>query len=213
VRSEPISSWEDLQKEISEILDRLNADTALGLAAAVNPVLALEELGYRFEASARPAIEARLRFGPKVAPRALELVDRMHDQLGHPVDADDDDAVRRAVAEVGIVLREPDAKGQAPHTRSAELRQAPQAPRRRPLRDEDLEPYRDAHPFIGTVLDYRKLAASAPRLAPRTDFDAIRRGERALPITRVTGRLRQGVRRGTAGGESSRRRGPEDGGG
>jgi hypothetical protein len=191
VRSEPISSWEDLQKEVSEILDRLNADAALGLAAAANPVLALEELGYRFEASARNVIEARLRFGPKVAPRALELVDRMRDQLGHPVDADDDDALRRAIAELGIALEEPEAKARAPQTLSAEQRQAAQAPRRRPLTDEDLERHRNAHPFIGTLLDYRKLAASAPRLAPRQDFDAIRKGERTLPITRVTGRLRQ----------------------
>jgi hypothetical protein len=210
VRSEPISSWEDLQREVSEILDRLNADPPLGLAAAVNPVLALEELGYRFEASARHSIEARLRFGPKVAPRAVELVERMTDQLGHPVDPDDDDAVRGALAELGVALPSSDASREAPRTPSIERSQAAQEPR---LQDEHLESHTDAHPFVGTLLEYRKLAASAPRLAPRTDFDAIRRGERALPITRVTGRLRQGVRRSTAGGESSRHPGPEVGDG
>jgi hypothetical protein len=196
VSPEAISSWEDLQREAPAILDRLNADTALGLAAAANPVLALEELGYRIEASARPQIEARLRFGPKLAPRVLKLVDQMHGQLGHPVDPDDDDAVRGAVAELGLTLPEPSRKeraGRAQRTPRARQRRPAPAPRLKRLRDEDLEPLRGAHPFIGTLLDYRKLAASAPRLAPRRSFDAIRTGQRAVPLTRVIGRLKEGT--------------------
>jgi hypothetical protein len=198
---EAISSWEDLQREAPAILDRLNADASLGLAAAANPVLALEELGYRIEVTARPQIEARLRFGPKVAPRALKLAEQMRDQLGYSIDPDDDVAVRAAVAELGLEPREPSRKEQAPPTR------------RNRLRDEDLEPLRDAHPFIGTLLDYRKLAASAPRFAPRRFFDAIRAGERAVPITRITGRLKQGAGPPVRPASRSRRRRQEGGSG
>lgn len=189
VKREAISSWEDLQREVSAILERLNADGALGLAAAANPLLALEELGYEIEASARPAIEARLRFGPKVAPRALELVDRMRGEVGRPIDPDDEEDVRRAIAELGVTSRGPrqrSSRGTWPKEH-----QTVETPSGHRLRDEDLEPHRGAHPFIDTLLEYRKLAASAPRLAPRGAFDAIRSGERGLPITRVTGRLQR----------------------
>lgn len=181
MKREAISSWEDLQREASAILERLNADATLGLAAAANPLLALEELGYEIEASARPDIEARLRFGPRVAPRALELVDRMREEVGRPVDPDDGEDVRRAIAELGVTSL--DAGTRQRSSRGARPKE----------HQDDLAPLRGAHPFIDTLLEYRKLAASAPRLAPREAFDAIRSGERTLPITRITGRLKRGA--------------------
>src|SRR5262245_57278134 len=57
-----IQSWELLRAHISEIVTELNRDVSLARAAAVNPFLALDELGYFVPDDVRESIGDRLRF-------------------------------------------------------------------------------------------------------------------------------------------------------
>ena len=68
-----ISSIADVQKRIGAIIVEINTNPGLALSAAVNPILALEELGYVIDPEARSEIEERVRFSPKKAALLREL--------------------------------------------------------------------------------------------------------------------------------------------
>jgi len=84
-----ISSWAELQSEAPAILERLNADKRLGVAAATNPVIAMEHLGYVIAPDARQSIADRLRLGPEAADTLAGLRSEISRQAGREVDPDD----------------------------------------------------------------------------------------------------------------------------
>src|SRR5215212_7242156 len=82
----PIRSVEDLRRRVPAILRRVNAEPALALRAAANPLLLLEELGYEIPARLRPEIERRIRHTPEDAARLGELEQRLHHIAGETFD-------------------------------------------------------------------------------------------------------------------------------
>lgn len=84
-----IRSIEELRAQVPAILKRLNADHALRLAAAANPVLALEELGYRIPNELHRALDHRIRFSAAERERLAALTERMHEIAKVPFDPDD----------------------------------------------------------------------------------------------------------------------------
>ncbi|GGW97196.1 hypothetical protein GCM10010383_28810 [Streptomyces lomondensis] len=65
--TERIGSWAEGRARAAGIVERLNVQRPLALAAAANPMLAIEHLGYAFEAEARHVIADRLRLAPTTA--------------------------------------------------------------------------------------------------------------------------------------------------
>lgn len=84
-----IRSVEELRAQVPAILKRLNADQSLLLAAAANPVLALEELGYRIPNELHRELDQRIRFSATERERLAALVARMHEIARVPFDPDD----------------------------------------------------------------------------------------------------------------------------
>ena len=189
-----ITSWEQLQERIHFILERLNAEPLLALAAAVNPLHALEELGFDIDAAIRPTIEERLRFKPRVQARLRHLREEIHQHAGHAFDIDSPHELERILFDrLGIRrpahLAPPDATAARGGT-SIGLRSRAQAANRESPAEDPLEGLRGSHPIIEPLLEYRHLEASAPRLAPRELYDAVRRGERRLGVMNIRARLK-----------------------
>ncbi len=181
----PIDSWAQLQAQVDSILERLNADTGLALAAAVNPLYALEELGFQIAPHARADIEDRLRFRPRVAVRVRALREEIYRQAGRPFDLDSAEELGRILFDrLGIV---------PPRASPARLYLRPlvSEPGHRGPTPDPLDSLRGAHAIIEPLLEYRRLEASEPRLAPRTLYDDVRRGRRRLGVLRVRGRLKR----------------------
>ena len=160
-----IGSWADLQDEIRSIVEEVNADPSLGLAAAANPLFALEELGYEIDPAARRGIEDRLRFGPKGAKRIATLRGQLFEQAGRAFDPIDDGDVRQALEQLGVT--------------------------RKGKKGASLEDLRGQHPIVDQLLDYRRLESSEPRLAGRDMYTWVREGRQRLPVTRVRAILKQ----------------------
>jgi|GEM_PF-660492 len=200
-----IDSWEQLQQQVASILAHVNKDQRLALAAAVNPLFALEELGYEISPGVRPEIEDRLRFGAKKATRLKELRASIFKQAGRQFDID-------SPTELGRVLfDELKLRGANVNTRAdayeggSTIQQSPAGsrlsaspdtkplPYRRPEAEplaDPLEVLKEAHPVIAPLLEYRRLEASRPRFAPRSFFEAVRQGKRSLPVRELRGRLK-----------------------
>ncbi len=208
MRRVSIESWEQLQEQVESILERLNADPALALAAAANPLYALEELGFQISPHVRPEIEDRLRFRPRAIARLRELRGDIYRHAGRPFDLDSGEELERVLFDrLGLVP--PVAAAPAPQARRAEpkyrelaeetayrppprldLRPLVREPGRKEESRDPLESLRGAHPIVEPLLEYRRLEASEPRLAPRALYDDVRRGKRRLGVVRVRGRLK-----------------------
>jgi hypothetical protein len=177
---EQIDTWSDLQARAAELLDRLNAEPALAVAAAASPVLAIEWLGYSIDPQARPGIVERMRLGPDVADELARLRAEVARIADRPVHPDDPDDVRRLLIELKIATDELDTR----------------PPRWRPggAGPDQLERLADRHPVMKPLLAYRRLSARAPQFAPRHVFEAVLAGRLTPAVTSATGRLQRDSR-------------------
>ncbi|MEU1728925.1 hypothetical protein [Nonomuraea sp. NPDC005692] len=178
--SKTIDSWADLQRAAAAILRRMNDHPTLARAAAANPVLAIERLGYTITPHARPGITDRLRLGPEAAELLARLRREVERLARRPVDPDDGADVRRALLELGVT-GENEMIGTEP-------------PRWRPggAGADRLEALRDRHEVMRPLLEYRRLSGRRPALAPEAVFEAVLSGERVPAVTAVKGRLQEG---------------------
>ena len=194
--SEPIDSVRELQRRVPRILKALAADERLSLAAAANPILALERLGHSFTPTARRQVEARIRFGERGAGRLAALVARVQTSLNAEVDIDSPQELSAALA--------PALSETALGTlRASGGLQAVLSPRNlRSAGDADSDPLAaiaGAHPAIEPLVEYRALQATVPRLAAPERFRSILEGEVRTPVQRVRFRLQdRAARRGVS---------------
>jgi hypothetical protein len=193
-----ISSWTELREQAPYLLERVNSDAGLALRAAMNPLLALEELGQEVDPAGRQEIEDRLRFRPRAVARLRHLRKAIHKQSGRAFDID-------SGAELAVVLFDELHVGQLDQgrrpgryekRRSLRPDTSPLPPQVGwgPKVTDPLEVLRGAHPIMEPLLEYRRLEASAPRLASPALYEAVRSGRRKLPTLTARGRLRRSAR-------------------
>lgn len=181
-----INSFSQLQRSVSSILEAVNADRVFALAAASNPLIALEELGYQIESAARPEIADRIRFGAEVAATRRDLRAAMANNAGHSFDPDNDAALRQVLFDELKIRRSRPQAERAPTGASDEQRSGSSVA----TKPDEFEQYRGAHPIIEPLLEYRKLGATVPQFAPVEVYEAIRSGRRSLSVRQVTARLK-----------------------
>jgi len=182
-----LNSWKEAQQQIGSIVSRLNANHALMLAAAANPLFALEELGYAVDENARQEFEDRIRFGETTAGRLHSLRQEIFKIAGKQIDLNSSsdlfDTLTKLTSEgtgrTHRKLQRTDVAVLIPEIMA------------RTKRKDPLEQFRNAHPIMEPLLQYRALEASTPRLATRATYDEIRQGTRQVPITRLVARLQE----------------------
>lgn len=197
-----VNSWEQLQADVNAILKQINEDPQLALAAAANPLLALEEMGYEIEDAARTEIARRVRFSPRVTVRLRQLEDEVASIAGRKVDLNSAEDVRRLLFE-DLGLKEPDEHAGYEQTTQTQHRRGKRPDRftldTRPLSpdlssvdrpDDPLRVLADRHEVMDPLLAYRQLEASTPRLASRQAYEAVRAGKVRLGIENLKGRLK-----------------------
>lgn len=77
-----IDSLDDPRAWVRAILKELNTDPALALGAAANPLVALEELGFKINPKARQDITERIRFPLDKIKRLQDLREAVFGQTG-----------------------------------------------------------------------------------------------------------------------------------
>jgi hypothetical protein len=194
-REDSIDSIRELRRLVPSILERINADQALALRAAANPLLALDELGYRLTPAVRAEAERMVRFPKGARERLSTLEKEIFKHAGGPFELDSPPALERVLFDQ-LKLTRPDGGA---------LLSAPAGPAQRPIqaasargmpvlgRDfvDPLAPLAGRHPIMAPLLEYRRLDASRPKLAPRELYERIRRGDVKLPLVRLRARLKR----------------------
>lgn len=155
------------------IVDELNQNQPLAVAAAANPFFALEELGFEVKPEARVVIGDRLRFSPEVADRRAYLRGQISTVAERPIDPDSTEALHDLLF-VRLELQPyPDEQGcypPRPDTRP------PHKTRDGTAEPDPLTALEGRHPVIGPLLEYRQLGATRSPFAEREAWDAIRSG-------------------------------------
>jgi hypothetical protein len=178
-----IESIQQLQKHVPSIVQAINADPLLALAAAVNPLFALEELGYRIPLNLCRSVERRIRFSEEQTAHLDRLSAEIHDQLQQDFDIESETELSAALQKA--VHLAADQKLPAEISRLPQLKWAEK-------RDDPLEPFRNTHPAMKAILEYRQIEASEPKLGNRDLYDQVRRGAVKLPVKSVVFQLKRG---------------------
>ncbi len=196
-KSRTISSMGEMEQRLATVVAEILADKNLALRAALNPMFAMEELGYSFSDDLRASIERRVRFKPEVYERMEALVAEMRRIAGHTFSPDLPEEVDRLLFEE-LKLQRPrltiheqlkPAERMAMRTNFVSEPIPPQLAWTPKVKDP-LEELRGAHPIMEPLLEYRAHDASAMRCAPRELYERVRRGEIKLPITRISAVIR-----------------------
>ena len=188
-----IESMRELTRLIPSMVKEINADPALALRAAANPLLAVEELGYELEPSLRVIAERRARFPEKTATQLTNLAEEVFGIAGEQFDIDSDVEVNRVLIET-LKLSDPDtpARDQKSKRSRAKTRSSDRATPAAGAFADPFERWRDAHPIVEPLLKYRALSATEPRLAHPELYERVKRGDVQLPATRIQYRLKRG---------------------
>lgn len=209
-RPQPIATVAQLRKQLPAILEAINESGDVALRAALNPLLALDELGYRIDPELRPYIERRVRFEPGDAERLGELESQVHERVGRRFDIDEPEQVatvlfdelgldpggsppakRAAKAGGKAASRKPQAGKVTPATLKLVQRLEPQL---EPGGDPPTDPLvvlEDHHPVMRPLLEYRQVEAKRPRLASPEEYARAKETGEGLPVTRVRVSLRK----------------------
>jgi DNA polymerase family A len=178
-----ISSWKEAQTIAPTVLERLNADPSLLMAAASNPLLALQELGYEMSPSFREEFVDLIRFGTRGAIRLRQLRKEIFSQAGKVFDLDSPSELERLLFE-HLNLPRP------PSTAEIKALSAPDFSYTQQHKKDPLATLREQHPLVDLLLEYRRLNARAPGLAPREFYDEIRAGKHQIPVVSLRVRFK-----------------------
>lgn len=190
-----IESWEQFQRRFASSLSRIQDDRLLGLAAAANPLYALEELGFTIPRDVEASIAEHLRFKPQTLARIRQLRDEVHRHAGRAFDISSPDELERVLFDHLKIVRPSGGDGSAgTYHAKAGGRFASPLPQQVGAGEspaDPLETLRGAHPIVPPLLEYRQLEARGRQLASRAVYDQLRQGQRELPVERVRLRMKK----------------------
>jgi hypothetical protein len=175
----------EIQKRIPLIVAEVNANPQLALAAAANPLFALEELGYGIAPEVRAEVEDTVRFGPETAQQLQELRSQIFQAAGRTFDLQSEEELRQVLGEELKLPLPAAGKESATPAASGKLVLLPQL-RWSEKTPDPLEGLRVAHPVMAPLLEYRRLEAGEPRLASRAVYDGVRQGKQSTPIGSIS---------------------------
>jgi hypothetical protein len=178
-----ISSWKEAQTVAPVVLERLNADPPLLMAAASNPLLALQELGYDITPSFREEFIDLVCFGTRGAIRLRQLKKEIFSQAGKVFDLDSPDETEQILFE-RLNLPRP------LYTAEVEALRTPDFSYTLQHKKDPLEALRGQHPLVDSLLEFRRLNARASKLATRELFDEIRAGKHQIPVVSLRARFK-----------------------
>lgn len=177
----PIDSVEELRAQLPAILAAANNDQNLALAAAINPLLFLEDIGFALSAVVVTEIEERGRFSKRQIVRRRKAVARIDELVGGKADLSSAEAISSTLTRLQLNVR-PDVE--RPGRVSGILN----------FSEAQLLRSKGKHALIEALIDFRRIEEAAREFAPRDIYRRVRAGKLAVPSSlRLTARLSTGT--------------------
>lgn len=163
-----INSWDDLQKDVPRIITSLNKDENLKIACATNPILAIEELGYKIKPDVVDHLEDRIRFRPEQVEQLSVLRESIHKFAGKNFNI-------RSQVELNAVLFE-DLKIESYDQNGCIIKKWFYNRKKGDTKD-DLKLYKDLHPIIEPLLKFREIDSTVAGFSDKSTYLKIRKGK------------------------------------
>ncbi|MBR0696740.1 hypothetical protein [Bradyrhizobium lablabi] len=175
-----IDSIDQLEADLPSILERIHTDPELAIAAAVNPLLFLDEIGYSLSAKVSAEIEERSRFSRRQIARRHKAIAKIDEITKERADLSSPEAIVEIFAKLGLDDVRPDL-GQTGGRASGVL----------DFSEDFLAENRTRHPLFGALLELRRIEANSRLFASDAIYRKIRSRRLAIPGLRLKARLSQ----------------------
>ncbi len=176
-KTEKISTFEELQQRIPELLDKHGDNQELLRAAMANPVLALKEVGIELSPEVERELKLRARFGKKDYKKMRKLEHQIFEEAGTLFDLQSEEETLE-VCKTALKERELDAK---------DLEEAIKNNLYPVLFEEEKgkAPFSNLakdHKLLQLLDDYYELERTRPRLADRDMYERVKQ-QKDLPFS------------------------------
>lgn len=183
MKEKKISTFNDFHRLVPKIVKQINDDSLLCIRAAVNPLLAFEELGYILTPAVKKEVEYMIRFTPKERSKLEKLEKQLQDEAGSDVNFDDSKDIERLLFKTLKLSKPPKLKTislpDVMTTGSVLCKE------KRTAWTDPLKSLSKKHPVLKPLLAYRELQVKRPSFGNRTVYDKLKTQKKTLPISRI----------------------------
>lgn len=175
MKTKTISTLRELQLKMPAIIKQHGDNTKIARAAIINPILALEEIGYKLSPSLKNELDYYIRFGPVRKKKLMALEKEIYAGVGKKFDLKDENAVKKYVHP--LIAKKGKVKFQLPKTEySFTIKATTGKAKFSQKKSDPYEIYKDAHPVIAPLLEFRKIESSVARLGSAELFKKALKG-------------------------------------
>lgn len=187
-----IENFKDFHRLIPEFIKEINKNQQLAIRAAVNPLLAFEELGYDLPPEVQKKVEIFVRFRPKERKRLTELEAEIYKTAGCTFDVDSPQEVETVLFKT-LKMRKPKEMEKLSALdvikKGAAIVNKNRNKKKKVEEVDPLEVLKEKHVVIAPLLSYRKIQAGSPGFAPRSLYEELKAGKKKFPISKMSVRF------------------------
>lgn len=181
-----IENFKDFHRLIPEFIKEINKDQQLAIRAAVNPLLAFEELGYDLPPEVQKKVGIFIRFRPKDRKRLTELEAEIYKAAGCTFDIDSPREVETVLFKT-LKMRKPKGmeKMVALNVIKKGMAIAMKQKKKKVEEVDPLQELKEKHAIIAPLLSYRKIQAGSSGFASRSLYEELKAGKKKFPISKM----------------------------
>ncbi len=181
-----IENFKDFHRLIPEFVKEINKNQQLAIRAAVNPLLAFEELGYDLPPEVQKKVGRFIRFRTKDRKRLTELEAEIYKTAGCTFDLDSPKEVETVLFET-LKMRKPKGMEEMVTLNVIEkwMTIAKKKKKKKVEKGDPLEGLKEKHAIIAPLLSYRKIQAGSSGFAPRSLYEELKAGKKKFPISKM----------------------------
>lgn len=175
MKTKAISTLRELQLKMPAIIKLHGNNTTIARAAIINPILALEEIGYELSASLKNELDYYIRFGPARQKKLIALEKEVYTGVGKKFDLKDEKAVEKYVHP--LIAKKGKVEFKPPKTEySFAIKTSKTKAIFSQKKSDPYEIFKDAHPVMKPLLEFRKIESSVARLGSAEIFKKALKG-------------------------------------
>lgn len=167
-----LTHLKQLQKEVPDLIKKYGDNTDLARAAMINPILALEDIGYELSDELKHELEFHIRFGPEEKKRMLKLEKDIFKEVGKSFDLRSEKQIRKNIHP--LIDLKTDAVLAKPRTRiSISTSKGKSRVKAKKTSEESVSPYSGfskKHKVIPKLVEFQKQELTTPQLGSKKLF-------------------------------------------
>jgi hypothetical protein len=168
-----LTQLKQLQKEVPDLIKKYGDDTALARAAMINPILALENIGYELSDELKHELDYHIRFGSEKKKRLLKLEKDIFKDVGKSFDLQDEKQIRKNIHPL-ISLKENAVLTKSTAKISLSGKKGVSLVKSISSQKTTISPYagfKKSHKVIPKLIEYQDFELNAPKLGSKKLFN------------------------------------------